>query len=970
MSYRPVLVAFGLETSGISSGQEEIIELGAVRIEEGQIISEFQALVRPQKPISSRISKLTGINQANLDLALPPEKVLPQFLDFLSNHTLITHQAEYKLTILEKYLGKKLINEVLDTYEMARITFPGISNYKLITLARELDLSFQNIYRALGEAKIVVRLFLAIDKELKSWEPELIHRINQIAATFSWSQANYFQFIEKYLVRNFSGSAQGTYRNLAPLTEEDKIRDWYQEKLAPDHKYKPLNIDFLESLMVPGGMLAKNLKNYEFRFQQLKMLRQVAEAFNQDKHLLVEAGTGTGKSLAYLLPAVFLSFQNKERVVISTHTITLQEQLWLKDIPQLRRALEIIHVPGEDGEGKIVNFKAALVKGRNNYICLRKWFSIEQSLEFYSLEEKIFFLRLISWLKKTKTGDRSELNLNQKAGEVWSLVAADSESCLGGKCPWFKNFCFVMRARRRCEEAHLLVVNHSLLLADFKTENQVLPEYRRVIIDEAHHLENVAAERLGVEVGYQNLIALGNRLYRQTRFGAVGFLVILYNRWSNLTKIMGDIDLDPGIKIIEALKGDLENIQEQARKFFGKLVESILSRRIETDQIYNKKYIRLHRELTKVYWWPEWIQARDDLLFQLQCIQNNLELLEKFIESIEEKIAFWINEKRDIQAQRQSYQQFKKDLEFITAVQEEDWVYWAEIDKSIGFNCVIKAVPVEVGKLLKQYFYDTQKSVIMTSATLTVGKNFNYFMERVGLDLIPVNRQKVLQLDSPFVYEEQVLLCITPGIPNPGEVGDKQFCTYIVPVLEEILEATQGRAMVLFTSHYLLQETYQRIRDTLEARGITLLGHNIDGGHASLVEEFRTTSRSVIFGANTLWEGIDIQGENLICVVIAKLPFLPPNFPIVEARIEAVEKKKRNGFYHYTLPEAILRLKQGFGRLIRSQQDRGVVIILDNRVITKSYGHQFLKSLPLDTHIRADLPVLSEKIKQWLTDNY
>ncbi|NLK50975.1 MAG: DEAD/DEAH box helicase family protein [Syntrophomonadaceae bacterium] len=966
MNYRPVLVAFDLETTGLSPYQDEIIEIGAVKIEDGKITQEFQTLIRPSRPIPPQISQLTGITQDQLDDAPPLREVLPGFLDFLDNYPLIAHQAVFDQGFLEANLGYPLSNEVLDTLELARLAFPRAINHRLATLARELGFPQLETHRALDDARAAAHLFIAIDQKLKDWEPEQAYRINQIAASFNWSLAGYFRFLENYLTRNaLLNPNRAGYTPLAPMPfTRDDIISSPGEGTKKDVDRRPLDIEYLESLLGPDGPVGRYFRNYEYRTQQLIMLSRVAVAFNRDHHLAVEAGTGTGKSLAYLLPALFFAILNREKVVVSTHTITLQEQLWFKDIPKLR---DIISTISEEYTPGLHNFKVALVKGRSNYLCLRKWHNLEQTSDYYTPEESKFFIRLIPWLRETTTGDRSELNLHRPVADAWSLVAAESESCLGAACPWNKEQCFVMRARRECEEAHLLVVNHSLLLADFKTENQILPEYNRLIIDEAHHLEESATRHLGIEVSLQELLKLGQGLYRPSRYGPTGFAVSLKNRWNRLRRQNDSIEWLSGERKLEDLLSDLEAVKERAETFFG-IITDFVRRRFEEEDNNIRQTLRFRLELSQTTWWKSWIEVRNNLIFQISTLIDRLRALEGIIESIEIDTGIGINEKKDLQAIRQLYLRFIENLKLATGIEDENWVYWTEIEEWDGnYNPILKAAPIQVAELLNQYLFVPRKTVILTSATLAIGNSFNHFEERVGLSLAEPERVEMLQLDSPFDYEQQALLVIPQDLPNPVEVGDEKYTEAMVPVLAEILEATEGRAIVLFTSHQMLRKTYAQIREPLERKGIPVLGHNIDGGQSRLVDNFRLTPRSVIFGASTFWEGVDIQGDELSCIVIVKLPFLPPGMPVVEARLEAEKRRKRNGFYHYTLPEAILRLRQGFGRLIRSSSDRGVVVILDRRIIDKPYGVQFLRSLPLKTHMRANSLVLKEKIAKWLT---
>ncbi len=977
MAYRRIMVAFDLETTGLSPDEAEIIELAAVQIDGDQITRQFQSLVQPSKPIPLNIERLTGITQEMLDPAPTLSEVLPGFLDFVGNYPLIAHQAFFDVGFLEYSLGRKIQNEVLDTVELSRLAFPKATNHKLLTLARELNLPLIEAHRALEDARTTALLFLTIDRVLKDWPSGMMRRFNELAVTFDWPLTGYFNYLEQHIIKQsfaLPKRENGHYLAPVPATAQGIFAS-AKETRENDPIFQPVDLECLKNLLLPEGGAASCFGFYEYRPQQIAMLEQVAEAFNQDRHLLVEAGTGTGKSLAYLLPAVVSAVQNQDKVVVSTHTITLQEQLWLKDIPQLREALQAVEekigslVPeGINVVERVSEFKTALVKGRSNYLCLRKWNAILDLPDPYPAEEKRFFLRLLAWLSQTETGDRSELNLHQKASEHWYLVAADSESCLGPKCPWYNHWCFVLRARRQCADAHLLVVNHSLLFSDLKTDNQILPEYSRLIIDEAHHLEDAATENLGIQISLQGLIALSNGLYRPTRHGPTGLLVNLKNRLTRLKLQHPDLSLEPAENEMAEMLLVLPQVKEQAEIFFG-IVMGITGNSGSDSAGSSGRYAyRLRPALTTASWWEGWLGTKDNLLFYLQSLINNLNSLDRFLETLEIEFGYWLSEKKDLDARRQFYLQFKEGLEFITALAEENWVYWVETEQRTDhYNCLLRAAPIEVAELLNKYLFVPKKTVILTSATMAVGDSFKHFMDRTGLNQVPAERVGVLQLESPFAYEEQALLCVVRDLPNPAVAGDKLYIETIIPVLAELLTATQGRAMVLFTSHYMLRETYIRLKPLLESQAISLLGHSIDGSQSRLMEEFRATPRSVIFGARTFWEGVDIPGEDLSCVIIVKLPFLPPNQPIVEARLEAINRKNRNGFYNYTLPEAVLRLKQGFGRLIRAQTDRGIVIILDNRIVDKSYGHWFFRSLPINTHLRANVSSIRERVQNWLT---
>lgn len=956
------LVAIDLETSGLHPRKHEIIEMAAVRLREGQLAEEFTTLVRPREKIPHLITRLTGLSPADFNDAPAAEEALSQFTAFIGSTPLIAHNAAFDLGFIRAQPGIRINNQVLDTLELSRIVCPQAGIYRLDAITRWLGISSAGYHRALEDARLTARLFIKLDEQLKTWNPVLVNEINQIGKTFNWALADYFSYLEAYLTRRFfvlglqpgrlpsTSSLEGVF----PADKQEKGR-WGAGKAE-------LPIAELEAMLSSQGVYSNCFPGFEFRPQQLSMLREVAEAFNQDRILLVEAGTGSGKSLAYLLPAVVWALTNCQRVVVSTHTLTLQQQLLEHDFPRLQQALNSLDSETDRplfrslSREQLSSLKIALAKGRNNYLCLRKWYSLQPEKSAYEPEQKSFFIRLLSWLQQTVSGDRRELNLSDRQ-PWWTLVASEAESCWGRKCPYSTERCFFMRARRRWEAADILVTNHALLLSDLNAESKVLPAYDRLIIDEAHHLEDLASEHLGIQVRETTINNFLQRLLQEGSVSPTGWLPQLQKQlnrssWGAAEEVT-DIE-----NLLNSTMELLKECQRMADSSWNGLKKYVQLRQNGNDW-FSRQYLRLLPEQRLEREWEAVELKFQDLLDSFQrllLLLENLECRLQIEEGGADMLAGQIAVGKKIVA----------DLKQILSLENRDWVYWIELEeRQPGQIATLKASPVDVGEFLNAQLFSPKKTVVLTSATLTVENSFSYFMERVGLSA-PNDRLSTMQLDSPFALERQVMLCILRGLPDPSRVGDREYAAAVAPVIIDLVRTVRGRTLVLFTSNNLLRETYFLIKDLLEQEDIVVMAQNIDGGQPRLLEEFRETPQSVILGSSSLWEGIDIPGEALSCVVIVRLPFTTPNLPLAEARIESLQCRNRNPFYSYSMPQAILRLKQGFGRLIRTQNDRGVVIILDNRVIDRPYGRRFLRALPINQHLRGELPAVKKRIADWL----
>ncbi len=915
-----------LETTGFQPDKDKIIEIAIARVVDGTIIDSFTSLVNPQCAIPLKIQRLTGIDEQQLTSSPAWEEITGNIESFLTPAPLLGHNIDFDRAFLEANLGRLPFTCSLDTLELARIAVPDAPGHSLGALTRHLELQSRGQHRAMDDLLTTVDLYLALAEKLELLGMETTLRLLPLLRQ---GQSAWLQVIET--------AAKGKIANFSREKLSGRIQVKEPRPAAKPSRNNPEPVSGLdiEKLLGPDSPLAELLPNYEQRREQINMAGAVDMTLAEGKVLLTEAGTGTGKSLAYLLPALLWSLRRDQQAVIATNTINLQEQLWKKDVPLLQK---LIDAP----------FQAALLKGRSNYLCLRRFFHLADSVAALTPAEAKLAARILVWLQHTDSGDRAELNLYGPDNETWLQLCSESESCLGGACRWHNRYCFVARARRSAENSHLLIVNHALLFTDMTAEMKILPPHDMLIIDEAHHIEDTATMHLGKKVASSG----------------IGQWLTLAGR--NIKKLKGKVPPRDSGKWLESLneaERDRHGLRENADTFFQCLAAACAT---QTNGFNNNRF-RLHREpdplaLVDAEWQNLLYRWRGFLSGGFNTIRN---LLEDWTAAGEP----WEEELQDIMFLTGLGAGYLADLLFIMGEPDGNYVYWLDVhayqNQQGHTSCTLHAAPIDISRMLFEQLFDTPRSIVLTSATMTVNGSFEHFMSRCGLDLLPAERVHTRIMDSPFDYNDQCLLYIADGIPAPVGADAEAYLDALTDTIYKLVLDTGGRTLVLFTAHKTLRDVYYRIKPQLEESGICLLGHNLDGGRGRLVDDFIRDGRSVLFGSSSFWEGVDIPGEALVSVIIVKLPFAPPNDPIQQARQDLITSRGQNAFYGLSLPQAVIRFKQGFGRLIRSKRDRGAVVILDRRVIEKRYGRVFLNSLPVNTHLRGELAAFRKKLAGW-----
>jgi DNA polymerase-3 subunit epsilon/ATP-dependent DNA helicase DinG len=933
-------VALDLEMTGLDE-DDEIIEIGAVKFQGETVLETFSQLIKPRAPLSLKITRITGISSDDLASAPRFSEVAPDLVRFLGNYPLVGHYVGNDMTLLQTH-GIHVPQPIYDTFELATLLISRVPAYKLTTLTEFLGIPYQEAHRALNDADMTRQVFLRLLQQVDALNISDLAMVNRLMQQTAWPIASLFAEKERSKTRQafaVDAPTPGGAKTSAEMplwgkpTQRQEGAD--HRPLRPTGSTEPLNLNAIEAFFSPEGGMGRIFEGYEQRPQQVQMARAVGESFNTSETLLVEAGTGTGKSMAYLVPAAFFARHRGERVIVSTNTINLQDQLFFKDIPDLQRIMS----KAERRSDGSPPFTAALLKGRSNYLCLRRYDGL-LSEETLKPEEAQLLLKVQFWLPGTTSGDgSSEILMVGKERLAWSRINVPVDTCTGIHCPHFSE-CFFFKARREAETTHLVIVNHALLLSDLTIQYQVLPEYDHVIIDEAHNIETVATDQFSFAVDQAALLQFFDSLVL-VGGGAnpvSGLLSEIPAAFQERAEAIGEGPREVLQQTIEEMSAVLERAREATTKIFRGLNDFLREEIADQDQSYafENLYDIRYRITPAVRQKPEWATVErtwDSLSDTLTRISEQLGRVETLLNDAEE---YDLPKYEELLLRVQSLKRYATDvrvqMQHLMLGSEEN-IVWLSLNQ-VSAVLTIHAAPLGVDELLRTQLFEQKKTTILTSATLSVNGSFEFVRSRLG-----VVEPEELQLESPFNYEQQALIYIPNDIPEPTQRGYQE---QMEAILIQLGIATGGRTLALFTSNSTLRKTIGGIQEMLEAEDIVVLGQGVDGSRRALLERFKDEPRTLLLGTSSFWEGVDIVGDTLSVLAITRLPFSVPSDPVFAARSEQFS----NPFFQYTLPLSILRFKQGFGRLIRSKDDRGVVVVLDRRLLTKKYGSLFLQSLP------------------------
>ena len=911
-------IVLDLETTGLSFNEDEIIEIGAVLFEDGEKKDTFSTFVKPVKIVSDFIKNLTHITDEQLASAPSFSEAVPGLLEFLKDELVVCHNTWFDINFINSQLQRegffKLTNRYIDTLEIADIYLPFTKNHKLVTLCEYLGIKLNNAHRAIYDAEATGKLFRELQKIAVDYIPMQVNfQIKQISdkKLFETEMDKFFEEVVNY------------QKSQVILTKENKYPFDVPVNMIVS-KNKPEQETELKDIFSDEGPLSKSLTNYEMRAGQVDMSESVEKAFRYNQFLMVEAGTGVGKSLAYLIPALRFSNISGEKIILSTNTKNLQEQLFFKDLPLIKNHLQI-------------PFKAALLKGRDNYICVRKWedilFDINQN---HSADDIDAVLRLVIWKHFTKTGDISENSSFRKdaMSKFWKRVAAERFFCRGRKCPQNKS-CFMQRIRAAGEDGNLVIVNHSLMLADQMNENSSLGEYGHLIIDEAHNLPEAASNHLGLSIGYSDFSIYLSHLFHVRNNLQNGILPQL--KGAAVKSLVTDMVK----KTINQYVASAIVIIEETSIILGDLFTGI-GKSVEIEGSYNKLRIKEFRKYSDIF------ANMENALKQCNALLGVLQRIRDQLASIDKSI--FMDHDKHITGMDSALNRIKELIDALGKFSDEDhqeYAYWFSNFRAENYpNGIINIAPLDISAVLQKNLYDKLKALIFTSATISLRGKFKFMANRIGLNEedYPVITKIV---ESPFNYEKQSSVLAASFLPQPS---DKLFATQASHLIQDVIKASEAGTLVLFTSYKDLNSMYEYLSKNLNTEETPLLAQGKGLNRTTLLNEFKDHKKSILLGTSSFWEGVDIPGEALSLLIIYKLPFQVPTEPVIEAYIEKLEKEGKKSFMHYMLPNALLKYRQGFGRLVRNKKDTGIVLLLDNRVTTKFYGQFFKEITP--TRIR------------------
>ena len=942
-------IAFDVETTGLTAKTEEVIQFSAVKFINGEKDEELNIFCNPGKPIPPFIVELTRIDDSMVENEPAFVERKEEVLAFFGDYPLIAHNARFDVGFLEEKFGEPLENPILDTLDLSRIFLYYLPDRKLETLSAHFELETEGAHRADVDTRNTGRLFYKILDIMLYYDLSLYNDIIFITDPLV-NIPNYelYRWIHDYYQKiGRTGNEKSKPYHHMP---DNKLGDFKNRVVTDDPKIKKISRQDIDHVFGMKGTLSESLPGYEMRLGQMKLAGDIVEAFNEEEILVAEAGTGVGKSLAYLIPAIRWMKKNRRdgmSIVVSSYTKNLQEQLFYKDIPYIQENID-------------QDFTVVMLKGRQNYICLTKWHYMLKNLDQnINMFDRMHLLPLLVWLRETNTGDIEENSGFQikRVPHVWARLFSETGYCTTKKCAEYHG-CYLGKIRKLAYHADVIIVNHSLLLSDAAADNAILPEHPICIIDEAHNLIKSAYQYLGMEVNPWRIERTLHKLYTPGRL-RLGALISL-SRFVGKDKEWKKEHSDMLIKRLSQAEDDVAAMLKSSTAFFKAFLKYVNAEVRKSEQRY----------IQKVRYKPESspfadIKECEELMNISAKIDRSLALLLKEIKSLDPHEKASISEQvDDLDIAVRVFGEMQVEMRTCFYPDAEDMIYWYELPTDPeSMYLIIKASPLHVNEQLYEKVFSNKSAVIATSATLTISERFKYFMKRSGLEMMEGDRVKTVIYESPFNYEEQ---CEIWNVTHLGQPGNQAFDENVAQLVGELSAKHHLGTLVLTTSYASIKNMRKILEPISQQNNFQLITQMGSASRTALLQRFIQQTSSVLLGTESFWEGVDIPGEPLEILVMSKLPFAVPTEPVVQAITEDIANQGGNAFMEYSIPEAILKFKQGFGRLIRSKEDRGIALIMDNRLSFKRYGQYFQKSIPATMRFVKSSEELQQNIQKWV----
>ncbi|KIL48905.1 hypothetical protein KP77_21160 [Jeotgalibacillus alimentarius] len=908
-----------IETTGNAYKRgDRIIQIAVVLIEDMQIIRTYSSFVNPMQPISPFITELTGIRDQDVKDAPSFETIAPDILDMLKGAVFVAHNIQFDLPFLNGELTQagfmSFSGPAWDTVELSRAIMPEAGSFKLGDLTENLSVDHDRPHQADSDARATAELLLKLHKKVMNLPLLTVEQLTGQAV-----------FLKSDLELFFKACADEKKKNLSDLPPHMEVfrgialkkKEFFPEKELTFNKDIE---DFIDQL-VPG---------YQKRKTQLHMIHDILEGFNTGRHTIIEAGTGVGKTLGIIIPALQKAAEGS-RVLISTQTLQQQDQLFYT-ADKMNHLLD--HA-----------LRTTILKGRSNYIHMLKF---EQSLsdKDSQYDTVLAKMQILTWLTETETGDIDELNLSGGSLLYWNRIRHSGWYLEKNNDPWAERD-FYSHSLLKAEKSHIVITNHAMLAADKLKETQAFPHYDYLLLDEAHHIEDACRKQWGIKLDYMNVKFAINRLSGNHEDGIAEKVSKLLNKHA-----------------IECRSLDVETWerlnQETDLSFYQ------LSHYFKT-HVKRQKGLQKHSLLLEDLQ-SDWNTIKYSFERLLSELKNCMKILSEQLEKLrKKKSSLNTQEKAVIEDAGSLLQEIEKlvtTIRLLFIKNNDHYVKWIEGDlRSVPGSITMVANELDLSYSIRRAFF-TKQPAAAVSATLTVNHSFDHFIRTAGLD----ERRLILkQYGSPFDYKNHVKLMVPSDLPDIKSVSPEEYVEWITGHIAVIAEATAGRMLVLFTSHEMLRNTYELIKESQQMEDFVLIAQGISAGsRTKLSKNFRKFDKAVLFGTSSFWEGLDIPGEDLSCLVMVRLPFSPPDEPLVKAQWNHARLENKNPFQEVSLPKAVLRFRQGFGRLIRHENDRGIFMVFDRRLINASYGHAFTDSIPEMTVEEKSLDECIEDIEQWL----